>query len=162
MLLRFQKQVLVDSAPEAARANTNLAIIGKIATIKPPIELQNKYSKISNFIYQNKEKLNQSKTQLENLLGGLSQSAFNGELEFNTAVDLEVLLENDYDNFKDNADKKTIQLLLDRLDKNELNLNKFHDQDMYNNAKSFVFELLKEGYIKQVFDDKTRRVKLTI
>ena len=75
---------------------------------------------------------------------------------------MEVLLENDYEYFKDNSDNKTIQLLLDRLDKNELNLNKFHDQDLYDKAKNFVFELLKEGHIKQVFDDKTRRVKLTI
>lgn len=160
MLLRFQKKVLVDNAPEAARANINLAIIGKILTIKPPIELQNRYSKISNFIYQNKEKLNQSKTQLGNLFNGLSQSAFNGELEFNTAVDLEVLLENDYAYFKDNADKKTIQLLLDRLDKNELNENKFYEEHMYDKAKSFVFELLKDEKIKQVY--KKEQVKLIV
>ena len=62
MLLRFQKKVLVDNAPEAARANINLAIIGKILTIKPPIELPNKYAIISNFIYKNKKKLYQSKS----------------------------------------------------------------------------------------------------
>ncbi len=160
MLLRFQKKVLVDNAPEAARANINLAIIGKIITIKPPIELQNKYSKISNFIYQNKQKLIQSKTQLENLLNGLSQSAFNGELQFNTAIDLQVLLENDYDYFKDNADKKVIQLLLDKLDKNELNENKFYEKDLYDKAKSFVFELLKEEIIKQIYEKE--QVKLVI
>jgi type I restriction enzyme, S subunit len=162
MLLRFQKQVLIDNAPEAARANINLAIIGKIITIKPTIELQNKYAEISSFIYQNKEKLNQSKKQLENLLNGLSQLAFNGELQFNTAVDLEVLLENDYEYFKDNADKKAVQLLLNRLDKNELNENKFFEQDLYDKAKSFVFELLKEDRIKQVYDSKSKSLKLTV
>ena len=160
MLLRFQKKVLVDNAPEAARANINLAIIGKILTIKPPIELQNKYAIISNFIYKNKKKLYQSKSHLENLINGLSQSAFNGDLEFNTAVDLEVLLENDYEYFKNNADKKAIQLLLDRLDKNELNENKFYEEHLYDKAKSFVFELLKEEKIKQVYEKK--QLKLVV
>ena len=160
MLLRFQKQVLIDNAPEAARANINLAIIGKIITIKPPIELQNKYAKISNFIYQNKEKLNQSKTQLENLLNGLSQSAFNGELQFNTAVDLEILMENDYNFFKKHADKKAIQLLLDRMDKNILNKKKFYEEELYDKAKMIVFNLLEDKKIEQVYEEE--RIKLVV
>ena len=92
----------------------------------------------------------------------MSQIAFNGELEFNTAVDLEVLLENDYEYFKSNVDEETLQLLLDRLDKNELNENKFYEKDLYDKAKSFVFTLLKEGHINQVFDKNTNSVKLTL
>ena len=111
-------------------------------------------------MYNLLSKLIHSKSQLENLINGLSQNAFNGDLEFNTAVDLEVLLENDYEYFKDNADKKAIQLLLDRLDKNELNENKFYEEHLYDKAKSFVFELLKEEKIKQVYEKK--QVKLIV
>jgi type I restriction enzyme S subunit len=143
----------------------NTVSSGKIKKLKipiPPIELQNKFEKIYLNIQENKNKLIQSKFQLENLLNGLSQSAFKGELEFNAAVDLEVLLENDYAYFKDNADKKAIKLLLDRLEKNELNSNKFYEQELYDKAKSFVFELLKEEKIKQVYDKKTQSLKLTV
>jgi len=162
MLLRFHKKILVDSAPEAARANINLSIMRNIKCIVPPFELQEKYLKTSGLIYSNKSKLLRSKTQIENLIGSLSQLAFKGELDFNTAVDLEVLLENDYQFFKANSNTKSIQLLLERLDKNELNDKKFSEQEIYDKAKEFAFELLKEGKIKQVFDKKTKRVELTV
>jgi type I restriction enzyme S subunit len=162
MLLRFQKKILIDSAPEAARANINLSIIGNIKCIVPPIDLQEKYFKISNLIYSNKSKLLHSEKEIANLIASLSSKAFKGELDFNTAVDLEVLLENDYDFFKEHSSIKSIQLLLERLDKDELNENKFYEQPIYDKAKGFVFELLKEGKVKQVFDEKTKRVKLTV
>ena len=92
----------------------------------------------------------------------MSQTAFEGALSFNTAVDLEVLMENDYNFFKENSNTKSIQLLLERLDMDELNEKKFSEQEIYDKAKGFVFELLKEGKVKQVFDEKTKRVKLTV
>lgn len=134
----------------------------KILFIKPEYNLQLNFERIALIHNSIIDKIYVSKYKTEDLLSSLSQQAFDGEFEFNTAVNLEVLLENDYAYFKDNADKKAIQLLLERLDKNELNSNKFHDQDMYDKAKSFVFELLKEGHVKQVLDKKTNTVKLTM
>ncbi|CAM2879231.1 type I restriction enzyme, S subunit [Flavobacterium succinicans] len=163
-LMKFSKGGIIrlKKGGEDAFSHMNTGILDSITFPYPQISLQNKFHKIYSKIEASIEKLNQSKTQLENLLNGLSQSAFNGELEFNTAVDLEVLLENDYEYFKDNADKKAIQLLLDRLDKNEVNENKFYEEHLYDKAKSFVFELLKEEKIKQVFDKKTNSIKLTL
>ncbi len=135
-------------------------VFEKIEFIKPEYKLQKDFEKVAINANNLLSKLIHSKSQLENLINGLSQNAFNGDLEFNTAVDLEVLLENDYEYFKDNADKKAIQLLLDRLDKNELNENKFYEEHLYDKAKSFVFELLKEEKIKQVYEKK--QVKLIV
>jgi len=162
MQLTFLKKYLYNVASITTVPYMNKTTCNTLPIIVPNIELQNKFSDFFVKIEKLKKNISQSKTQFENLLKGLSQNAFNGELEFNTAVDLEVLLENDYTYFKDNADKKAMQLLLDRLDKNELNKNKFYEQDLYDKAKSFVFELLKEDIIKQVFDKKTKRVKLKV
>ena len=51
-------------------------------------------------------------------------------------------------------------MLLDRLDKNESNENKFYEEHLYDKAKSFVFELLKDKKIKQVY--KKEQVKLIV
>ncbi|MGK0290823.1 MAG: type I restriction enzyme S subunit [bacterium] len=128
----------------------------------PPKELQTKFDSILLKYEILKEKTLKSKEFIETLNNSISQLAFKGELDFNTAVNLEVLLENDYLFFKKNSSIKSIQLLLDRLDKNELNEKKFNEQEIYDKAKAFVFELLKEGKIKQIFDKKTNRVKLTV
>jgi type I restriction enzyme S subunit len=161
-LMKYSKGGIIrlKKGGEDAFSHMNTGILDSISFPYPQISLQNKFYKIYSKIEASKEKLNQSKSQLENLLKGLSQRAFKGELQFNTAVDLEVLLENDYDYFKDNADKKVIQLLLDRLDKNELNENKFYEEHLYDKAKSFVFELLKEEKIKQVYEKE--QVKLVV
>ncbi len=137
-------------------------VFEKIEFIKPDYNLQKDFEQVAINANNLLSKLIHSKSQLENLINGLSQSAFNGDLEFNTAVDLEVLLENDYEYFKSNVDEETLQLLLDRLDKNELNENKFYEKDLYDKAKSFVFALLKEGHINQVFDKNTNSIKLTL
>lgn len=128
----------------------------------PPIELQNKFSQVVAKIESLKGKLNVIKQQATILLGSLSHSAFNEGLEFNTAVDLEVLLENDYDFFRENSNPKTIQLLLVRLNSDELNEKKFYEQQTYDKAKSFVFELIREGKVKQVFDPKNQKINLVV
>jgi type I restriction enzyme S subunit len=128
----------------------------------PSIELQEQFEVKYNKYIELKRKLKLSKETFESLQKALSQLAFKGELEFGKGIDLEVLLENDYDFFKANSDTKSIRLLLERLDKNELNAKKFYEQEIYDKAKAFVFELLKEGKIKQVFDKKTNQVKLTV
>lgn len=134
----------------------------KIPFIKPDHSLQMKFEKVALFYASLINKIYSSKLKFEYLLSSLSQQAFEGELEFNTAVDLEVLLENDYEFFKKNSNTKSIQLLLERLDKDELNEKKFYEQEIYEKAKGFVFELLKEGKVKQVFEKERKRVKLTV
>lgn len=140
----------------------HLVDIKSIPVYLPPFDLQNefgeKYSKIKSI----KNNLEISIEKLKLVQNALSQLAFKGELDFNTAVDLEILLENDYTFFKENSNRETIQLLLKRLDKDELNDNKFYDQRLYDKAKEFVFELLKDDKIKQVFDNSSKRVKLTV
>lgn len=134
----------------------------KILFIKPDYSLQLKFEKIAIFYSSLSSKIHNSRIIIENLVSSLSQQAFKGELDFNTAVDLEVLLENDYEFFKEHSTPQSIKLLLERLDKNELNENKFYEQEMYDKAKSFVFELIKEGTVKQLFDEKTKSVKLKL
>ncbi|ERJ61341.1 restriction endonuclease subunit S [Sphingobacterium paucimobilis] len=128
----------------------------------PPIELQEQFEKTYLKYTRLKEILKKSHQHISELFSSISQLAFKGELDFNTAVDLEMLLENDYTFFKENSNKETIKLLLKRLDKHELNDNRFYDQRLYDKAKEFVFELLKEDKIKQVFDNDSKRVKLTV
>ena len=128
----------------------------------PPIKTQNEFSKVVSKIESIKSKVLKSTQGANDLLKALSQLAFKGQIDFNTAVDLEVLLENDYEFFKEHSSAKSILLLLERLDKTELNDKKFSEQEIYDKAKSFVFELLKERKVKQVFDEKTKQVKLTV
>ncbi|MBD0831830.1 restriction endonuclease subunit S [Aestuariibaculum sediminum] len=127
----------------------------------PSIELQKQFEVKYNKYIETRRKLNLSKESIETLQKALSQLAFKGDLEFGKGIDLEVLLENDYNFFKENSNTKSIQLLLERLDKHELNDKKFSEQEVYDKAKEFVFELLKEGKVVQIFDKKTKRVKLT-
>ncbi len=142
--------------------NISMAKFRNIHIPFPNIELQEQFETKYNKYIEIKRKLNFSKEAFETLQKALSQLAFKGELEFGDDIDLEVLLENDYTFFKANSNIKSIRLLLERLDKNELNEKKFYEQEIYDKAKSFLFELLKEGKVKQVFDKKTNRVKLTV
>ncbi len=140
----------------------NLTLIKELKIKEAPIELQNRFELIYKQSIKAINNIINSKHELQKLFDVLSYLLFKGELDFNTAVDLEMLLENDYSFFKQNSNQETINLLLERLDKDELNNNRFYDQRLYDKAKEFVFELLKENRIKQVFDDNSKRVKLTI
>lgn len=140
----------------------NKSNLEKIPVPVPPRDLQAIFDSIFHKYDSLKEKLNQSVNFVSQLNSALSQLAFKGELDFGTAVDLEVLLENDFEFFKENGNTKSIQLLIDRLNTDELNENRFYEQQTYDKAKSFVFELIKEGKVKQVFDEKTKKVKLTV
>nr|WP_321237210.1 restriction endonuclease subunit S [uncultured Psychroserpens sp.] len=138
----------------------NLTSIKAIKLKKAPIELQNKFEKIYLEIHKQKNRMLHSRDKSEILLEALSQLAFKGELKFNTAVDLEVLMENDFEFFKNNSNKESIILLLERLNKDELNSNKFYEQELYDKAKNFVFELLNEKKIMQIYDKDSKRIKL--
>lgn len=140
----------------------NLTLIKELKLKAAPIELQNKFEQIFLKYSQNIQKMTLSKNNLHDLFNALSQLAFKGELEFGSGVDLEILLDNDYAFFKDNSNPKAIQQLIERIDKDELNENQFYDSEIYDKAKSFIFELLKENKIDQVFDKKSNTIKLKL
>lgn len=157
---KFGQQEIQKRVKGAVTKTITKDAVREIPFFKPSLNDQKDFDKIYLKIQKGREKLIISKNQLENLLNGLSQSAFNGELQFNTAVDLEILMENDYVFFKKHADKKTIQLLLDRMDKNILNKIKFYEEELYDKAKMFVFNLLEEKKIEQVYEQE--RIKLVV
>ncbi|MDV3578331.1 restriction endonuclease [Elizabethkingia anophelis] len=128
----------------------------------PPIELQEQFEDTYLKYTKLKEILKKSHHYISELFVSISQLAFKGELNFNTAVNLEVLLENNYEFFTKNSNQETIRLLLKRLDKDELNNDKFYTPELYDKAKEFVFQLLKEQKIRQYFDTQSKSIKLII
>lgn len=146
----------------SGQKNLLLSQLRNLEIITPPLELQQRFTSIVFKIENLKQKHKIQLQESHNLYKTLSQLSFKGELDFNTAVDLEVLLENDYQFFKENSNISSIKLLLERLNTDELNEKRFYEQQTYDKAKSFVFELIKEGRVKQVFDEKTKKVKLTV
>lgn len=138
----------------------NVSQMKSLSVFKPPIDLQKKFGIVVNKIDRVKLLHIKGLSWQETLLSSVSQLAFSNQLDFNIAVDLEVILENDYEFFKQNNSRELTQLLLDRLNKSELNEKRFNESAMYDKAKEFVFELLKEEKVKQVFDDKD--IKLVI
>lgn len=79
-VMQFWKPILLKIAPEAARANINLEILGKLDVIVPPITLQNQFAQIVENIEAQKTLVKQSMLQSEDLFNGLVQKAFGGEL----------------------------------------------------------------------------------
>lgn len=146
----------------SGQKNLLLSQLRNLEIITPPLELQQRFTSIVFKIENLKQKHKIQLQESQNLYKALSQLSFKGELDFNIAVDLEVLLENDYQFFKENSNSGSIKLLIERLNTDELNENRFYEQQTYDKAKSFVFELIKEGKVKQVFDEKTKKVKLTV
>lgn len=140
----------------------HLVDIKSIPVYLPPFDLQNEFGEKYNKIKLIKNNLEISIEKLNLILEALSNLAFTGKLDFNTAVDLEMLLENDYEFFSKNSNPETIRLLLKRLDKDEFNNDKFYTPELYDKAKEFVFQLLKEQKIKQSFDDQSKSIKLII
>ncbi|GGK37901.1 MULTISPECIES: restriction endonuclease subunit S [Flavobacteriaceae] len=158
----YGKMIVKSKVRGAAVQSITKKSIIELPIISPPIDLQNEFEKRVNKIELIKEKKQSILSNFQSLFFSLSQLAFKGELEFNRAVDLEVLMENDYEFFKNNSNKESITLLIKRLDKDELNSKKFYEQELYDKAKMFVFELLNEKKIKQVYDKETQRIKLTV
>ncbi|WP_020597134.1 restriction endonuclease subunit S [Spirosoma panaciterrae] len=159
----YGKSYFLKSAKQTTGiASINSTQLKKFPVYLPPEVLQIKFAKIALKIESIKKSLEVNLNYIRNLNINIAQLAFAGELTFNTAVDLEVLLENDYEFFKQNSSETAIQLLIDRLDKNELNDKRLYDTVIYDKAKNFVFELLKEGKVQQVFDELTKSVNLVV
>jgi type I restriction enzyme, S subunit len=164
MILRFYKQVLIDKAPEAARANINLAILNKLNIIQPPINEQEKYSQISNLIEQKKGVLLESKSQIEEFFDSVLQRAFSGKLSLNVSIEVEALL-NEIDIHKTDNDLFSIitneEYLLSLV--HRLNNQEFESQDLYDKAKHGVFQLLKaEERLAQEYDEHSQSLKLVV
>ncbi|MEI7508932.1 MAG: restriction endonuclease subunit S [Flavobacterium sp.] len=167
MLLRFYRQVLLDTAPEAARANINLSILNKLKIITPPIELQNKYLEIDKRIDAETERLNNSLEQLRQLQNSLIQKVFNGQLNFNVDFELDSLIQEiDLQNKENDLSKITgdiayLQRLVDKLNNQE-----FKEKDLYDKAKHGVFQLMEvkeeERKVIQEYDAISKRLKLAL
>ena len=80
-VMRFWKPILLKNAPEAARANINLEILGRVGIIYPSLGLQTRFAQIVDKTEALKTQYQQSLQELENLYGSLSQKAFKGELK---------------------------------------------------------------------------------
>jgi type I restriction enzyme, S subunit len=167
MLLRFYRQVLLDTAPEAARANINLSILGRLKIITPPIELQNRYLEIDKRIEAETKRLLSSLEQLKQLQNSLIQKVFNGQLNFNVDFELDALIkeidlqkkENDLS--KISGDIAYLQRLVDKLNNQE-----FTEKDLYDKAKHGAFQLMAEKEEKrkvfQEYDEKSKSLKLAL
>ena len=131
----------------------------------PPIKLQNQFEIIYHNIQAQKERLTQSKTELEHLYNSLLQRAFRGQLNFNIDIELDVLLaaiDIEQDTDKEKHDIKEIATvyagrLLERIEEQ-----KFDNQTQYQQAKQVVFQMLEEGIVEQAYDEKTESVKLKL
>ena len=167
MLLRFYRQVLLDTAPEADRANINLTILDKLSIIIPPIELQEKYLMIDNNIGAKAIRLNNSLDKLKELQQSLVQKVFNGQLNFNVDFELDALIreidlkkkENDLSNI--HGDIAYLQRLVDKLNSQE-----FKEKDLYDKAKHAIFQLMaveeETRRVIQEYDENTKSIKLVI
>jgi type I restriction enzyme, S subunit len=167
MLLRFYRQVLLDTAPEAARANINLSILNKLKIITPPIELQNKYLEIDKRIEAETGRLHNSLEQLKQLQNSLIQKVFNGQLNFNVDFELDSLIQEidlqkkENDLSKITGDIAYLQKLVDKLNSQE-----FKEKDLYDKAKHGAFQLMvgneEERKVIQEYDEKSKSLKLAL
>lgn len=167
MLLRFYRQVLLDTAPEAARANINLSILGKLKIITPPIELQNKYLEIDKRLEAETERFLNSLEQLEQLQKSIIQKVFKGQLNFNVDFELDSLIQEidlqkkENDLSKITRDIAYLQRLVDKLNSHE-----FKEKDLYDKAKHAVFQLVavkdEERKVIQKYNEKTKSIQLAL
>jgi type I restriction enzyme S subunit len=78
--LQFLQPVLEDRAPQSAQKNINLEILRKLDLPVPPIELQRKFSALTQKIRDSAGKNESNEVLLDNLFNSLLQKAFRGEL----------------------------------------------------------------------------------
>lgn len=87
-VLRLYRPVLLDKAPEAARANINLKILGDLDIIVPSYSRQLDFRRASEAIYGQIVQLEGNKASIEYLFQSLLQRAFHGELAFSPVAEL--------------------------------------------------------------------------
>jgi type I restriction enzyme S subunit len=167
MLLRFQRDKLLETAPSGARANINLTILEKLKIIVPPKEeKQNVFERKYIAIQSNKDKHLNSKHLLDTLFKSLSQRAFSGNISYDIDIELDALInviDVEKPDFKNDIltlskDKTLIQRLINRLSNQE-----FVDIWQYNKAKYVIFRIMNENkeLIKQEFDGDSITLNLS-
>ena len=163
MLLRFYRAYLLEIAPQNARANINLEILGNLQIINPPLHLQKKYAAFDQYCENNKEKLIMSKNELYMLFKSILQKSFSNELILDINFELDALIndidlqakENDLSGITHNS--QYIQRLIEKLNNQE-----FVDKNLYDKAKHVAFQLLKEEKIVQRYVKNLKEVKLAL
>lgn len=163
MLLRFYRTYLLEIAPQNARANINLEILGSLQIINPPLHLQKKYATFDQHCESNKEKLIISKNELYILFKSILQKSFSNELILDINFELDALIndidlqakENDLSRITYNS--HYIQRLIEKLNNQE-----FVDKNLYDKAKHVAFQLLKEEKIVQKYDKSLKVIKLAL
>lgn len=83
------QRVIQEKTYGATLQQINLRDVRLIELIKPPIELQDKFSKIAKGVYELKKYFQQSLNELEELYKSLSYKAFNGELAIIEKIEIE-------------------------------------------------------------------------
>lgn len=78
--LSFLQEIIEKKAPESAQKNINLKILSNLDVPLPPIELQEKFSKIVGDIEEIKESQEESRKEIQDLFDALMQKAFTGKL----------------------------------------------------------------------------------
>lgn len=138
---------------------------GKLSKINipiPPIELQNKFSKIE-LLFEN-IKTNLFHKDIKIFFQSLLQNVYNGEVNFNVDFELEVLIKEIDLQRKENDLSKIInsRALLKRL-VDRLNTQAFKEKDLYDKAKHGMFQLLKEDKkVTQEYNAKSKSIKLAL
>ena len=78
--LSFLQKIIETKAPESAQKNINLKILSNLDVPLPPIELQERFSRIVRDIEVMKEYQEESRKEIQNLFDALMQKAFTGKL----------------------------------------------------------------------------------
>lgn len=151
-----------------AKQTTGIATINKRQVCNLPIpkipftkqdEFEIKYLKI----IQNQSTLKEGLVNIETLFNSLLQKVFSGNFNFDITTEVDSLLkeinlekeENDIVSIATN--EEYVINIVDRL-----NQQNFESQQLYDRAKHVAFQLLKqEERIEQVFDKKTKSLKLS-
>ena len=143
----------------AIMSGLNLTIIKELKLKKAPIELQNEFEKLYHKVELQKEKLNSSKKELENLFKSIAQRAFSGQINIDEEIALESLLD-EIDLDKDENDVRDIAnvYLTELVEK--INECDFEDLTQYRKAKKVVFQLLESGKLTQRYNEENKTVEL--
>ncbi|WP_161567064.1 restriction endonuclease subunit S [Leeuwenhoekiella aestuarii] len=146
-------------------ATVNKTQVSKFPVPNIPTTKQFEFESFYHKIQTQKESLNQSKTELEQLYNSLLQRAFSGQLNFNVDIELDALLaaiDIEQDTDKEKHDIKEIATvyagrLLERIEEQE-----FENQIQYQQAKQVLFQMLGEGIVEQAYDEEAEAVKLKL
>jgi type I restriction enzyme, S subunit len=79
-VLRMRREELLRRAPHTARANINLEILRPFPILKPPLPLQQRFSKIVLSVSKQKQRNEEASTQVDCLFSVIQLRAFQGKL----------------------------------------------------------------------------------